>query len=127
MVKELEQRQKVRRAVYSWPSLILMGLITVFLAKGAAGIFAIERQNAQRVEVLEAQSEALVLREKDLKLEIDRLYTDEGKIEAIKEKFSATREGEFVAVIVDERRKATTTGGKEEIWYKKFWSAIMRK
>ncbi len=117
----------MKRMVYSWPSLVVMAVITFFLVKGAAGIMGIERESAGKVEALESQSAALVLREAELKEEIERLKTDEGKIEAIKDKFSATREGEFVAIIVDERRKATTTEKKGEIWYRKFWSVIMRK
>lgn len=127
MLKELEQKQKIKRVVYSWPSLVVMALVTVLLVKGAAGIMTIERDSAGRVEVLESQSEALVMRESDLKAEIERLKTDEGIVEEIKDKFSVTREGEFVAIIVDERTKATTTPKENKIWYKKFWGAIMRK
>ncbi len=124
MVKELERRQKMKRAVYSWPSLVILALVTCLLVKGAAGILGIERDNAHKVEALETQSEALVAREKSLTEKIDRLQTDEGKIETIKEKFSATRDGEYVAIIVDERKKATTTGEKPKIWYRKMWNAI---
>lgn len=124
MVKELEKRQRMRRLVYSWPSLLLLGLVTGLLVKGAAGILIIERENAHRVEVLESQNEALALREEGLNGEIERLKTDEGRIETIKEKFSATRDGEYVAIIVDERKKPTTTEENPEIWYRKMWNAI---
>lgn len=126
MVKELERRQKLRRIIYSWPSLTLVAVVTFFLIKGAVGILSIERESAGKVKTLEAQSEALALRERTLKAEMERLQTDEGKVEAIKEKFSAVREGEFVAIIVDERHKATTTDKKGEVWYRKFWNAIIK-
>jgi len=127
MVKELEHRQRVKRAVYSWPSLIVLTLLTLLLVKGAASILTIERDSAERVRALETESEALVYRENELRSQIDRLKTDEGIIEAIKDKFSATREGEYMAIIVDERRKATTTEEKEVTWYKKWWNAIIKK
>lgn len=127
MVKELENRQKLRRIIYSWPSLVLIAFVTVFLAKGAVGILSIERESARKVRVLEGQNQALALRETELVDEIARLETDEGKVEAIKEKFSAVREGEYVAIIVDERQKATSTDKEKEPWYKEFWNAIMRK
>jgi cell division protein FtsB len=126
MVKELEHRQRVKKAIYSWPSLILLTLITFFLVKGAANIFLIERENASRVQELENQSASLVLRERELKSEIEKLKTPEGIIEAIKDKFSATREGEYVAIIVDERKKATSTPQSKDSWYKSVWNAIMR-
>lgn len=125
MVKELEHRQKVKRVVYSWPSLVAMAFLTFLLVKWAAGIMGIERDSGQRVEALENQSAALVLREKNLEGEIERLRTEEGIIDAIKDKFSATREGEYVAIIVDEKPKALETTVAEPSWYKKFWNAII--
>lgn len=125
MVKELEQRQRVKRVVYSWPSLLLVALLTFFLVKGAAGIMGIERDSAQRVEALEDESTALILREKNLELEIERLKTEEGVIDAIKDKFSATREGEYVAIIVDEKREVAAVAEADFSWYKKFWNAII--
>lgn len=125
MVKELERRQKLRKTVYSWPALVLVALVAIFLVKGAWGILSIERDSASKVEDLESQNAALVIREQSLKDEIERLQTDEGKVEAIKAKFSAVREGEFVAVIVDERRKATSTEDKPKAWWEKWWSAII--
>ncbi|MEK7135401.1 MAG: hypothetical protein AAB780_01715 [Patescibacteria group bacterium] len=125
MVKELEHRQKVKRVVYSWPSLVAVALLTFFLVKGAAGIMGIERDSAERVEALEDQSAALILRENNLKAEIESLKTEEGIVGAIKDKFSATREGEYVAIIVDERSKAAATVAVEPSWYKKFWNAII--
>ena len=125
MVKELEHRQKIKRVVYSWPSLVAMALLAFFLVKWAAGIMGIERDSAHRVEVLEDQSVALVIREKNLEEKIERLKTDEGIIDVIKDKFSATREGEYVAIIVDEKQRMATTTEAEPAWYKKFWSAII--
>ncbi len=125
MVKELERRQKVKRVVYSWPSLVLMSVISFFLVKGAINIVSIEQENAYKVEVLEAQNTALTLREVDLEEEIKRLKTDEGVVEAIKDKFSVTREGEYLAIIVDERFKATTTVEIERPWYQRFWDVII--
>ena len=127
MVKELERRQNIKRLVYSYPSLFLLAIITFFLVKGAFGIMTIERESAGRVRDLEGQSAALALREAELKAEIERLKTDEGIIEAIKGKFSATREGEYVAIIVDERTKATTTEEEGNAWWERLWNAIIAR
>lgn len=125
MVKELERRQKVKRALYSWLSLSVVAMATVFLIKGAAGVLIIERESADKVKILEGQSEVLTLRERGLEDEIRKLQTDEGRIEAIKEKFSATRAGEYVAIIVDERKEATSTEGRGGVWYKRWWDVIV--
>lgn len=88
---------------------------------------AIERENAHRVSALEQESESLKAHEGDLNASIAKLQTDEGVVEVIKEKFSATRAGEHVAVIVDERTKATTTEKKTKIWYRKLLDVILHK
>ena len=102
-----------------------MLLIAGLLVKGAFGIMIIERENARKAEALEAAAERLALHEAALNQAIAKLQTEEGVIEAIKEKFSATRAGEYVAVIIDERAKATSTGQEGKVWYWKLWDAII--
>ena len=88
---------------------------------------SIERENAHRVSALEQESALLVSHEGDLNAEIAKLKTEDGVVEAIKEKFSATRSGEHVAVIIDERVKATSTDKKSKTWYRKLLDVILHK
>ena len=67
----------------------------------------------------------LVLRERELKEGIDRLKTEEGLKEEIKERFNVTQEGEQVAVIVDRKEVSSSTDSSVLPWYKRFWIAIM--
>jgi len=124
MVKELRQRQRLRRILYSWLSLGVVAVITFFLVKGAFGIITIERKSAAKVRELESESVALALRENELEDEIERLKTSEGVIEAIKDKFSVTREGEYVAIIVDERTRATSSEKEAEGWLAGLWQGV---
>lgn len=124
MVKELRQRQRMRRLLYSWLSLGAIAIITFFLVKGAFGVIKIERESAARVRELKEQAAVLALREEELLREVERLQTPEGVIEAIKDKFSATREGEYVAIIVDERSKATSSAKKENNWLGNLWQGF---
>ena len=124
-MKELRRKQAIKRWLYSYPSLVVVLIMTGFLIKGALGLMIIERENAHRVGTLEQESERLVGREAELVAEVAKLKTDEGIIEAIKEKFSVTRTGEYVAVIVDERAKATSTSQGPKTWYQKLWNAII--
>jgi cell division protein FtsB len=121
MVKELERRQKIKRAVYSWPALAVVAIITILLIKGAFGIMKIERQSAARVKELENEASALAAHEGELEAQIERLKTPEGVVEEIKDKFSAVREGEYVAIIVDERVKASSTEENQDNWAKRAW------
>lgn len=125
-MKELQRKQRMKQLVYSWPALVLAAIVTFFIIKGAVGIMIIERGSANRVTNLEKEAEALALRESELKSEIAKLRTDDGIVEEIKEKFSVTRDGEHVAIIVNERNGATTTENSI-IWYKKLWNAMIGK
>lgn len=84
-----------------------------------------ELESSARVRDLEAEAITLMLREQELKKDIARLETEEGIKEEIKDKFNVTQEGEHIAVIVDERRSATSTDIFELSWYKRLWSVII--
>lgn len=122
-MKELQNRQKLKRALYSIPTLIVLLIVAIFLLRGAVGIMKIERESAERVEELKREKDALALRHEELNRDILKLQTDEGVIEEIKEKFSVTREGEYVAIIVEEKEKATTTEDSS-FWLKSFWQGL---
>ena len=124
-MKELQRKQSMKRLLYSVPSLICLSVIVFFLAKGAAGVMLKERESSGVVSDLEAKALAGEERQKELEASIERLKTEKGIMEEIKDKFSVTREGEHVAIIIDERRAATSTGVPERVWYKRFWAAII--
>ena len=124
-MKELRRKQRMKELLYSWPALILMVVLVFFLIKGSAEVMVKERESAKRVENLEKETEALSAREAELRDGIARLQTEEGIVEEIREKFSVAREGEYVAIIVDEKANASSTESTEGSWYKKILGAIM--
>jgi cell division protein FtsB len=124
-MKELQRKQKFRRALYSVPSLILLLIIAALIARGAYRVFTKERESAHRVADLKDKINVLSSRETELEADIARLGTDEGKIEEIKRKFNVAAEGEHVAVVVDPRGKAATTTPVKTPWYKRIRDAII--
>lgn len=110
--------------MYSWPSLVFVAIIAFFLIKGAGNLMIKERQSAERVEVLEAEKSAIEAREAELKGRISRLQTEEGVMEEIREKFSVAREGEYMAIIVDDTSGSTTSdktaGERLKGWWQGF-------
>ncbi len=110
--------------MYSWPILSILALVVFFLVKGAMGVMLKERESAGRLQTLESEAEQLEAREIELRSGIAKLQTQEGIMEEIKEKFSVTREGEYVAIIVDESLKATTTEKTGKSKFKGLWGGI---
>ena len=118
---ELQRKQRSKRLLYSIPSLCLLTILTFLLAKGALGVLGKERDSADRINLLEAKAAVLTGRQTELEEGIEKLKTEEGITEEIKQKFSVERAGEHVAIIVDEREKASSTGVLEE---KSWWGKV---
>jgi cell division protein FtsB len=124
-MKELQRKQRIKQLMYSVPSLCMLAVLTFFIAKGAFNIMMVERESAHRVKELEAKAATLSLREKELEEDINKLGTEEGILEEIKEKFSVTREGEYVAIIVEQQSKEDSSDKNSQVWYKRLWDAII--
>lgn len=124
MVKELEKKQNLKRALYSIPSLLLIAVAAFFLVKGALGVLKIERQSAAKVAGLEEDLDTLSSRKGGLQERIDRLGTDEGLVEEIRRKFGAVREGEYMAVVI-ETKEREVEDPSQDVWYKRIWHAII--
>ena len=124
-MRELQRKQRIRRTIYSIPSIIILSIIAFFLVRGALGVMGKEWESSGRSKDLEKKAAALVLREQELREGVRRLETEEGIKDEIREKFSVTEEGELVAVIIDDRGASSSTDSSTLPWYKKLWLAIM--
>jgi cell division protein FtsB len=124
-MKELQRKQKIRQIMYSTPALVTLLVLTFFIARGALKIMSKERESATQTKALEVKATVLASRENKLKDGIERLKTEEGVKEEIKERYSVTQEGEHVAVIVDSRENSNSTSTMSLPWYKRFWAAII--
>ena len=124
-MKELRQKQRMKELLYSWPVLVLAAVLVFFLIRGATVVMVKERESASLVANLESETKKLEAREAELRDGIAKLTTQEGIMEAIREKFSVARTGEYLAIIVDERVKATSSPDEKKPWYRKILDAIM--
>ena len=122
-MRELQNRQKMKRRIYSIPALLVLLAITIGIVRGAYALMQKERQSARDAEALDRQVSELASRETELKADIDKLHTEGGIEEEIKAKYNVARPGERVAIIIDRPGEATTTA-EEEPWYVRFWNAI---
>jgi len=126
-MQELQNRQKLKKLLYSWPSLIILVLITLLLARGASGVMYKEHLSAKKIENLETEAKDLEERRVLVANNIERLKTEEGVVEEIRRKFNVIRGGENLAIVIDEKVEASSTKESKESWIKRFWSAIIGK
>ena len=126
-MRELQQKQKIKRRIYSIPALIIFLVITILAIRGAYGVMMKDQESAKYVNDLKTQIATLSNRETQLKIEIARLGTSEGVDTLIKEKFSVSKAGEHVAVIVDQPTSLTSssTGAIEQNWFQKLWRSFL--
>ncbi len=124
-MRELQRKQKVRRAMYSIPSLVILAFVTFFLVRGGWRVVEKEQESRASSNELASKTTALTLRQQELKADLARLKTEEGIKSEIRERFSVTEEGELMAIIVDDDGSSSTTDRSTMPWYKKVWSVIM--
>lgn len=124
-MKELRQKQIVKRRLYSTPVLIILLIITGLIIHSTYKIVQKYRESAGYVDVLKQKANDLASREIQLKGDITRLGTDEGIDTEIKEKFNVSKEGERVAIIVDQADNSSNTATSTEHWWKRLWGSII--
>lgn len=124
-MKELRQKQIVKRRLYSTPALIILLVITGLIIHSTYKIVRKYQESANYVDALKQKATDLAEREIQLKGDITRLGTDEGIDAEIKEKFNVSKEGERVAIIVDRADNSSNTATSTLHWWKRLWGSII--
>lgn len=121
-MQEFQQKKKIRRILYSPIVLIILAIILIILIKGVWSVYNKERLSSENLEQERTELAKLENREKSLASSFDYLKTDQGIESEIRTKFRAVKEGEKVAVIVDEKTptSSATTTQKHGFWYNLF-------
>ncbi len=125
---EFQQKKKVRKILYSPVVLIILTIILFILVRGSWNVRKKAELSKQNLERDQAGLQKLIERENNLTLSLNFLKTDKGVESEIRSKFRAVKDGEKLAVIVDEQ--STSTESVEPIeehgfWYKLFkWFVI---
>ncbi|MFC1733185.1 septum formation initiator family protein [candidate division KSB1 bacterium] len=95
------ERRKIKQWLYSWPFLVVLVVVSVFLTHGVWGVYQQEHITRINKNQRLTHLEELEIREKALQKEINRLSTERGIEEEIRQKFEVAKEGERVIVIVE--------------------------
>lgn len=91
-----------KRVLGSPISLVVAGIVLVVLVKATWNISSKTIQSAEKLAQAQAELARLNERQSELQGRVGLLSTDQGIEAEIRTKFRAVREGESVAVIVDE-------------------------
>jgi cell division protein FtsB len=119
-MREFQVKKKVRRVVFSKWIVALMVLVFLFLAKATWNLYQKNIESAANVVNANRELARLEDRQQTLQTEIERLSTDEGVEQEIRTKYSVSKPGEQLIVIVDEEASSTPEIAQPESWWDKF-------
>lgn len=108
--------------MYSKFTLFVILLLIIFLAKGVWGLYQREKLSRDNLLVSKKNYDELVLRKEYLEKKIERLNTEEGVEEEIRDKYSVVKPGEIAVVIVDDTTSTKSKVGQVED--KNWWQKI---
>ena len=130
-MSRFEKRKKLQQFLYSRGTVIVLVIIVIFLGFSVVSVFQ-KRQEAY-TNAKTAEYEVTKLRESEIRTqaEIDRLGTQPGIEEAIRNKYRAAKEGEGLVVITDDSRNtqlvAPTIVPEEKSWWQNFTSIFKKQ
>ncbi len=121
---EFNKKKTYRKYIYSPISLILLFIIAIIFIKAFIGVAQKERISSEYLERERSELVRLKNRQESLTKSVEYLKTDKGVEAELRSKFRMVKEGESVAVIVDDETEklATTTSSQREYG---FFSSIL--
>lgn len=121
-MKQFQQKKRIRRILYSPIVLLILAIITVLLIRGCFGVYNKQKTSEANLERERMELQKLATRENSLSSSLNYLKTDQGVENEIRSKFRAVREGEKVAVIIDDQPTTSysTTTQEHGFWYNLF-------
>lgn len=93
-------------------ALIVLFCILILFIYNVIGLLEKQRETAKKKNLILANIETLRQREDILNKDIEKLKTEEGVEEMIREKYQVVKEGEKMVVIVDESEKVLDPNGE---------------
>ncbi len=116
---EFQKKKKFKKIVYSPIVLTVLFILLLFIINGVWNVHerAIISSNSLKREQIELNK--IIERERKLETSLEYLKTDQGVEDEIRSKFRAVKEGEELAVILDDviaTTTATTTEQNIGLW-----------
>lgn len=119
-----EKRKKIQKFLYHPATTVVLFFIVLFLGFSVFSVF--QKRHEAYVNATNAEYELRMLRESETRIQgqIDRLETDAGIEEAIRNKYRAAKEGEGLVVITDDTRSAPMVAPKIVQPQKSWWQTL---
>ena len=121
-MREFQEKKRVKHILYSRTSVVILFFLILFFANAAWKVYEKERESAANAVRAQNELQRLKDREQVLTREIARLSTDQGIEEEIRSKYSVSKKGEQLLVIIDKEKATTTPEEAPQGWWQRFLS-----
>ncbi len=119
-MREFQDKKRLRNILYSPIVLIALVCLIVFFAHATWGVYQKERDSAATAVQAQAELTRMEDRNAVLTSNIQKLSTDEGVEEEIRQQFGVAKPGENMIIIVGNNESATTDSATStQDWWQK--------
>ncbi len=123
---EFDEKRKLKRVLYSKPTIVLLVILIVLAARSTWGVYSKAKESEGNYELAEKQLEDLKVRQGNLQAEIDRLSSQSGVEAELRDKFRVAKAGEELAVIVEEEKTAQAEALPPETVWQRVWDWLKK-
>ena len=120
---DFQKKKKIKRILYSPVILLLLLIVFAFGLKALWGVYQKESLSATNLQRQKDELATLTNRQTNLVQSVNYLKTDEGIEAEIRSKFREVKEGESVAVILDNETASSTAPKATST--PSFWHSIL--
>jgi cell division protein FtsB len=118
--------RSVIKIILSSPiTLVLAGILFIILAKAAWNIYQKADESAAKLSEADAGLAKLEDRQADLSAQVGYLSTPAGVEAELRTKYRAVKDGESVAVIIDDTQAGSTTGEQASSTLASWWRRLL--
>jgi cell division protein FtsB len=119
-----QKKSKWRSIMESKLVLIILGVILMFFAWNVLGLLGKMEETAKNKKISEAKVAELQNSKEKLSSDIEKLKTEAGQEEIIREKYGLAKSGEGAVVIVDDKSTEDASKAKKSNWFMSFFENL---
>jgi cell division protein FtsB len=101
---QFQNKKTWKHLLYSKPTIVLLGILTLFFAYNVTGIIAKSRETDKNLSIALRELDSLQTQQANLQSSIDTLSSPKGIEDTIREKYRVVKDGEGLVVIVDDKK-----------------------
>ncbi len=122
-MRSFQQKTKWRNFLQSKPVLVFLGLLILFFVYGMLGFIGKMEITKENRDIVKNKVAQLKKEKEKLSSDIEKLKTESGIEESIREKFGLAKEGEGLIVVVDDKNMTESPKKDEPISFFSFFKS----